>query len=109
MLCIYVMVSDGEIVGNMFKESLDSVQSFDIFCRYEKQRMFPTCSYHFQTNVGAFLLGFPPSTKSYQICHRDVATFGLPRCETPKKTSQRKVEMENDQKSSYFGTTKEVY
>lgn len=60
-LCIYVMVSDGEIVGNMFKENLDSVQSFDIFCCFEKQHIFPTCSYHFPTKVAAFLLGFPPS------------------------------------------------
>ena len=60
-LCIYVMVSDGEIVGNMFKENLDSVVSFDIFCCYEKQHVFPTCSYHFPTKVGAFYLGFPPN------------------------------------------------
>lgn len=35
------MVSPGEIVDNMFKESLDSVQSFDIFCCYEKTTHVP--------------------------------------------------------------------
>ena len=40
-LCIYVMVSAGEIVHNMFKENLDSVQSFDIFCCYEKTTHVP--------------------------------------------------------------------
>ena len=80
------MVSAGEIVGNMFKENLDSVVFFDIFCCYEKTTHFPNMFLPFSHKGWGILLRIStkPSTK---ICDRDVATFGLQRCETTKKAA----------------------